>query len=171
MTISCQKSHPVTPKDGRLSCSQINCSSRTVLWPFENSVTPCGTSQTTEHRKTEDLKDLYSLYEDTGICLTSLSSFRRSADQQNVMFNSPLILNCDWEVVSTNYSFHPFWELQMVLCIGRLGQELPTAQREYFQHMEPLGYVPHTGSVGAPCANHSFSCIRNGCLAMSLVHL
>lgn len=50
------------------------------------------------YTKTENLKTLHSFYENTEICLTCLSSSRKSADWQNVMFKSLLVLNCDQEV-------------------------------------------------------------------------
>lgn len=68
-----------------------------MLWPFENFIMPCMKNQIMGHTKIEILEALYSFYENTGICSTSLSSSRRSANWQNVMFKSLFILNCDWE--------------------------------------------------------------------------
>lgn len=50
------------------------------------------------HTKIENWKALYSFYENTGICFTSLSSSRKSSNQKHDMLKSLFILNWDWEV-------------------------------------------------------------------------
>lgn len=60
-----------TPKDRRLRCFQKAVPQELCYSPLK-IVTPCMKNQTMEHRKTKNVKALYSLYENTWLCLPSL---------------------------------------------------------------------------------------------------
>ena len=93
---------------------KINYSSRMVLQHFEKFVIACVKNQIMGYTKIENAKDLYSFYENTGLCFTNLSSSRKSAKRQNTMFKSLFILNCEWEAQAfTNI---------IVICFGSLRQ-------------------------------------------------
>lgn len=92
-----------------------------VLRPFENFLIPCLKNQIMGHTKIGNLKALYYFYENYGICFTSLSSSKKSANWQNAMFKFLFILNCDWEVQAfPNMILIHFDSLDIISCIDYL---------------------------------------------------
>lgn len=93
---------------------------------LQSFVIACVKNQIVGLTRIENLKALYSFYENTGICFTCLSSSRKSSNWPNVTFKSLCISNCDWEVQAfPKHDFNPSRQPQALPCAGISGRSCP----------------------------------------------